>query len=330
LRTSRRLLCVIFLSAISPSLRADVITFPNGDKISGAVIEENDDSIRFQSDLFGEISFPVSIATLVRDTKSDLIDERNTTLPAPEGSSRAPDSTDEPLNTGFLSRLSRFDVTENWKSNLTLGYTLLNGTRNREDIAIRFETERTGGKNRIRIDSRYDYGTQTNDGITKRNSDRYSTAVRWRRDFATRLFLQSDSRYLKDQVKDIDDKIEQSIGLGWRVLNEKGLKASFTPSLTIRAQDIRAVEEEISYLTTLFQDFTYKFGKRYTVYEETRYSVDPADSSSYTLDTLVELQAELSEKINLNLRYEFDFDNQLAPGVGKAQEKVFLGLGYAF
>ena len=298
--------------------------------MSGAVIEENGDLVRFQSDLFGEISFPVSIATIVRDAKSDLVDVSNADLTGPEASSKAPESADEALNAGFLSRLSRSVSMENWESNLTLGYTLQNGARNRENIAVRFETERTGSKNGIRIDSRYDYGTQTNDGITKINSDRYSTAVRWRRDLATRLFFQSDTRYLKDQVKDIDDEFEQSIGLGWRALDERGLKASLTPSLTIRAQDIREIEKEISYLTTLFQDFTYKFGNRYTVYEETRYSVDPADSSAYTIDTLVKLQAELSEKINLNLRYEFDFDNQLAPGVGKAQEKVFLGLGYAF
>lgn len=313
-------------------LMADTLIFANGDRLTGQFLKEENNIIYFQSDILGEIE-------VAKDTATLEIAEEPTPAPAPtplpvvEPEPPPTKQTKSQTLTKFIAILSSVESLyplQKWQSSLSLGYTLQNGELDSRDLALRFESKRETDKNNLRLNFRYDYGLQIKDGVKSISTDRNSAGLRWRYNLSDKLFTQTNSRYLKDQVKDIDLEFQQSGGVGWRFLDRERTKASITPSVTYRAQNIRGVENESEFLTTMFQDFTFDINSRVSFAEEFDFSVNPSDTSVFTYDILTKLEVELTQKIKLDFRWEYDFDNQLAAGIDREQQKVIFGLGYKF
>ena len=334
---------VTFLMLISGLVSADTLQFNNGDRLTGKLVREENGTIYFKSDILGEISLPVSAAKLHIESEGEgdapesaTIEESATPEPGTSGEeTRAPTpSAKRKRRLPYVGKMagifSFIYPLKKWDSNLFLGFNIQSGEREKQDISFRFDSEYTTEKSEFKLDARYSYGFQKDNGRKTKNSHRYSATFRWRRDLSERLFIQTTSDILKDLVKDIDEEYNQSVGAGWRILNKPQMKASITPAATARYQVLSGRAKEIDFLTTVFQDFNLQLNENFTLYEETNFSIDPSDTNVFSYEILTKFEARISKRMNFNIRWEFDFDNNLAPGIDNSQQRFLFGLELDF
>jgi putative salt-induced outer membrane protein YdiY len=317
---------LILILIDSPLLFASTLELSNGDRITGKLIKEENDTLFFDSEILGQITVKTAQGKVIdATTKIESVSKtegvKSDKSPPPTKKSKWPN-----ISTMFSDALPGKKL----DSSITAGYRVGDGERNQRDLNLAFNIRHEVGKNQYFFDGRYDYSVQLIDDVSTANRDRYNVGFRWRRDISDHLFSQFDSTYLKDLVKEIDDDFKQSLGIGWRVFDKKSFELSITPALSGRFQRIPTVTADWVLLGTFFQDLRYKITDHITFYQDSDISINPDADDPLTFQISTRFQAQLSNRLVANLSYEIDFDENLRAGVDKTQERIFLGLGYQF
>ncbi len=323
----------IFISAVTAS--AAELHLHNGDRITGEVKRRTDGKIYFLSPLLGELIIaeadavvieapetPVeSLAGLPPSIEQVKLRDADPKKPAPPKPPAAP----------------------KWKGKLEFGYQTQSGRSSVLNYSGRGEAERTNGINSYKLSARYLYG-ESSEVVT---TDRQDASFRWRHEISERVFGQTLSSYTGDRITGINLNLEQNAGLGYKFLMRERQKGSVGAGLTMQYRDAEGFEKGVGYLGEFFQDYTYKLNGRLTFLQDFNalYSPDgrtrsiTTASSGTVLDDHAEnfkirlnatLQGKLSERISLNLRYEYEYDNAVLDKSDRTDKRVTSSLGYSF
>src|SRR5690606_15229662 len=92
-----------------------------------------------------------------------------------------------------------------------------------------------------------------------KNTHRYLGSFRWRKSFSDQWFSQSLTRYEADRIREIRNRVEQNVGVGYRFLQSEQAEGSVVPGFTVQYTDERALSDRWDFLGSLFQDFTWRF-----------------------------------------------------------------------
>ena len=307
-------------------VHADTLEFKNGDRLTGRILKEESGKIFFHSDLLGDMEIDDSRVSLITRVEIPGVAE----VEKPTEAKKTPKKKSL-LLIPIIEFLVEHRPLNKWDSDLKGGFGWQSGKRDKVDVTMRFVSIYEREKSHYKIKARYTYGFQKeNDGVKRKSSDRYEASLRYRHTRSERVFIQTRSRYLKDLIKNIDGEFEQSLGLGWKYLDKEKMQGSITPSFTGQYQKIADVGKGWDFLTTLFQDFRYKLNDKFTFSEETVLSVDPGNTHLFTIEFLAKIEARIYKSLNADFRWEIDFDNNVAPGVDKLQERILLAFGYKF
>ncbi len=256
----------------------------------------------------GSLSSPAaSIRFLVTVVLATLV----TNLPLP-GEER-----ESPENPAFFRE---------WTGSLEGGQTLQSGRTRRNEITLRGELERQVGRHSHRAVAEYIYGKQ--DG--SKSSDRYGTNYRWRYELNDYFYTQSLTSFEADHMRRIRERAEQNLSFGYRFLDTERMGASFGPGVTAQYNREIGVESEMNYLATFFQDFTWQMTDTHHFKEDSTFLFNPENSEDYTYRFNATFSSNVTQAIDLRLRYNFIYENQVAPDVEQAEHRLTTSLRYSF
>lgn len=230
-----------------------------------------------------------------------------------------------------------------WKGKLEFGFLSQSGRSEVLNNSLRIEAELKDGVDNYRAVARYLYG-ETNGTVA---SDRQDASFRWRHDISKRVFAQSLSSYARDQVTQIDLNLEQNGSMGYQVLQSEQHKATVGAGVTVQYREAEGIEPGVNYLGEVFQDYSYKLNGRLTLTQAINalYSPNPQARSivstvapgsltteleNYRLRFNSSLQGKMTERISLNLRYEFEYDNAIIDKESRTDQRITSSIGYAF
>jgi putative salt-induced outer membrane protein YdiY len=229
----------------------------------------------------------------------------------------------------------------NWRSKIDVGFNWQNGSKDKQDVSLRFESRRKIGKSDYRFQTRY-LLAKTN-GTT--SADSLDAGLRWRRDFNDRWFTQTNTTYYDDGVREIDLNVDQNAGFGYRILTGDLAKANLGAGVTVQYRQAAGVDEGVAKFGEFFQDLVWRFHDRFEFSQEAsaRFSPDerplglPSSGTqvasgvpNYRLVFESVVRGQITETMTVNLRYEFKFDNAIANRDARADQRITTGLGYAF
>jgi putative salt-induced outer membrane protein YdiY len=327
-------LSVLFGSFFHSKLTAAELQFANGDRLTGEVISRADGKIHFRSPILGDLIIAESQAAVMATPETPV--ESLTGLP--------PVVEQVQLRDVEVNRAPPPARRSNpWKGKLEFGYQNQSGRNSTLNYSARAELDHTDGANSHRLNARYLYGENKN----VLNSDRRDLSFRWRHQISERIFGQTLTSYASDQVARIDHNAEQNVGLGYKYIERNRQTGSVGAGMTVQYREAEGVEEGVAYLAEFFQDYTYKINGRLTFLQSVNalYSPDArartfvAGNVTQKLDDNAEnykvrinstLQGKLSERISLNLRYEYEYDNAVLNRNGRTDKRVTSSLGYSF
>ena len=326
---------VIAGMAVPVTRGADELRFKNGDRLTGAVIEQTGELIRFRHATLGEVRIATAEAEVVELSATppeSLAGLPPLTEPAPPAPAVQPAASPAIKPAAMVASGARPDPSR-WRGKIEFGFKQQSGATDSVDFSLRGDTERKISRNQYRATGRLLYG-EKND---RKSADRYDASFRWRRDFEDDFFSQALTTYLSDQIKAIDASYEQNIGVGYRVLNRDRHIVNAGVGATGQYRQAVGSDPNVQLLAEFFEDYTYKINGRFTLTQNSlvRWSDETtgpfADGrQNYKLQFDAALQGRFTDRLSLNLRFEHEFDNSVVKQDARTDQRITSSLGYAF
>jgi putative salt-induced outer membrane protein YdiY len=339
----------------------------NGDRITGELVQRVDGKIYFRSALAGELivmesdgvvidTVDTPVETLAglppeqKDKQSSAAASKPAVAKVAEKDSadalaavKQPSSAPRKTHPSATSQSSTPPNPSRWKGKLEFGFYQQSGRLDSLNTSLRVDAEREKDRNHFKLNGRILYGEQTDKVIT----DRADASFRWRHQLSQRMFAQSVTSFLSDDVKKIDQNYEQNVGIGFALYKHDRHVINIGGGITGQFREALKIGTEFAALAEIFEDYTYRMNGRLTFLQDFLAQYSPASQNKYTIrnNTIVPiagdvqnyrvrfnttLQGRITDRISMNLRYEYEFDNTIVEGVGKSDQRVSSTLGYAF
>lgn len=308
------------LMMLSPFAHADTLIFANGDRLTGTVAQVDEREIHFVAELLG----PIVVST---DRASVVSDSPQTTSPN-GGLSGAGLNQSDPANNDLSATTrppSGSAVGARWRREVEFGVTDQSGRSDRRDVSARLTLVRRTEADEIRLQGRYLYGQNE----AERAVDKLGGALRFRRGLTPLFFAQTETRYERDSISEIEHDAEQSIGLGTGLIKRDGLALSVGGGAAARFRSTALLQDGWSYLVDAFQEFKCQLTRDVSLSQDLSVVMSPFQEEVFSVKLSAALSSALTETINLVMRYEFEYDRSLAESA-RENQRLVTSFGYLF
>jgi putative salt-induced outer membrane protein YdiY len=307
------------MGLLAVSGRAGTWVLANGDRLNGELVGETPTFIEIQHPQLGRIK-------LAREV---LLAPGDAAAPAKDPPAQVP-------VTPQVNIIVKPEV-EKWKRQMEVGYVQQSGAKERQDLSVRLQVDGKEGDNTFRGTARMLQAESDGETITERREADF----RWRYDINKRLFAQSLTTYAFDGLRSIDLSLEQQLGGGFRVLDTTRHKANVGLGAVVQYLERTDTAEQTALLGSLFQDYAYQLNSRVKLVQESNFMVsdtgtlnvrsnlsNPSVEGSYRLRFNTGLQSKVSNRMSLNLRFEYDYDRSILETELRADQRLTTSLGY--
>jgi putative salt-induced outer membrane protein YdiY len=317
---------------------ADTLTTKNGDTLQGTVVEDRPDVVIFDSLTFGRLSIGRdAVVSLQRSSeekgagRSSPPADGSNAAEAPQSQPGEPSETTARTEPDAVGRfLARINPLKGWKTNFNFGFVARRGDDSDNNLNLRLRSERNtpDGDERL-ITARYDYGEDVlQDGTRSRTDQLFSAQYQYRHGLNEKFFVQSNSTYYRDVIKELFNEATQTVGLGYRVKGERW-RADLTPALGYRVRDI-SHEWTGAPVVGAYQDYELAITHTLTLRESLQYLVATNDFSDYTLRWYVEINQKLGPVWRLALRYDYGYDAVVGKDAKSLEQRWAFTVGVEF
>jgi putative salt-induced outer membrane protein YdiY len=291
------------------------ISLRNGDVLRGRLISEGD-VVLIEHAILGDVEIPKrSVRSIIRPNQNQN----------EEDTSEEPEKEELPASEPWMKDFVRVISFEDWSRQFEFGMNLQSGRRDKFDYNARFNMRRRIEKNDFRFEARRYFGESDQEKTT----DRLYSNFRWRRDLSPGVFYQSDTLYSSDAIKEIDVNLEQTLGLGYRLLNQKALKVSTGAGLSGRYREDNVDNGNTNYLLDVFQDLDYRLGSRLRLTQEFRIALPPDERSEYEYEFQAGIVSKVTDSLHLSIRYQLEYDRSL-PEDRREDQRIVSSVGIDF
>lgn len=342
----------------------------NGDRLSGELIWRAEGQIRFRSPILGDLTLAESDAALLPEPEDldasprpNLPAHNSPSRPGPAGSGpTAADSAPatEPALAPSGKTASVVPVhpvgldpapsppasapsPERWKGKIELGSVQQSGRTDTLSYNVRAEAEKKAPRHTLRANTRILYAEQND----RPSADRSDASFRWRYDLSKRIFTQAQTTYYRDEIIQIQINLEQNAGLGFRLLDLPRHVLNLGGGATAQYREWDAGTNGWAPYAELFQDYTFRINDRITFTQDVVAQYSPSDRAynipnrnapatlspdqqNYKVRLNSTLQGKVTERISVNLRFEFELDNAIQLEDARKSQRITTSLGYAF
>lgn len=360
------LLGAVLLCLLSPASHAGTETprpgqkielhLANGDRLSGELIWRSEGKIRFRSPILGdltvaetdaallEIPEPVDASASSETSKNAASNAPATATTAAAGAARpSAASTPAPTLPGPATNRAATPGKEHWKGKVELGSVQQTGRTQTLSYNARAEAEKNIRRHTLRATGRVLYAEQND----RTSADRQDAAFRWRYQLSKRTFAQAQTTYYADEIIQIQTNVEQNVGLGYRIIDQPRHTVNLGGGLTAQYREWDAGTNGWAPYAELFQDYTFKINDRISFIQDAVAQYSPsdrafnipnrnapklvnADEQNYKVRFNSTLQGKVTERISVNLRFEYELDNAIQVEDARETQRITSSIGYAF
>ncbi|RME72578.1 MAG: DUF481 domain-containing protein, partial [Verrucomicrobia bacterium] len=193
------------------------------------------------------------------------------------------------------------------------------------DLSLRANFQWKDKHSEFRAQGRYLFG-ETND---EKSTDNLFGSLRYRRNFAPGSFGNFETRYERDPIKRIDYDLQQSIGAGHRLIENKKMQLSLGAGGAAIFRSTQTTEPGWTYALDAFQDFNYEINGRFTFNQDFTMLAKPMENNELSIKLKAALIGTITNSINMTMRYELDYDNSLLPDA-RTSERWITSIAYVF
>lgn len=314
----------------------------NGDHLTGELIWRAEGKIRFRSAVLGDLTLAETDAAILEipETLDPAAAARSSATKSPASKTSAPATL---AKTPAAAPQAAAPAKERWKGKVELGSVQQTGRTETLSYNLRAEAEKNVRRHTLRATGRMLYAEQND----KPSADRQDAAFRWRYQLSKRIFAQAQTIYYSDEIIQIQTNFEQNIGLGYRLIDQRRHVLNLGGGITAQYREWDAGTNGWAPYAEVFEDYTFKINDRISFNQDAVAQYSPSDRAfnipnrsapklvdpeeqNYKVRFNSTLQGKVTERISVNLRFEYELDNAIQVEDARETQRLTSSIGYAF
>jgi len=297
-----------------------IVTFVNGDRVSGRVVSVTAEQLQIETPYAGKISIRIAAIKDWQAADDKLRQRLGAFLPLKDKARfvEAKKARSQPPP-------PQVTKPEPWQRTVNFAYALARGNVNLSDLNLAFSLSRKYGSHRFAFSSFGRYGVRNGAEI----ADLLSGVMRYERTVA-KLPAFTETSFEIDRIKRLDHRLTENIGLIYPVLKGEGptLSFDFGTGLTqeVYSTGLRRTTASSLLRATAAQKLNGKaqFNEQVTLFS------DLFNPAGYRLQTDVSFTMPITKHVALRLTGLNRFDHRPPPLVKRNDFSLLTGLSFTF
>jgi putative salt-induced outer membrane protein YdiY len=322
-----KIMVLAMLAAGLTVARADVLIFDNGDKLTGKVVSQDADNIRFDNPTLGIIVVPKAQGHVQTAAEAAANAPKDTANNA-KGKSPTPPA----LTLGDRFKMAVNTVVPGQVSGrLDAGVNTTRASSSTTEIMSVGNLTLKNGVNTYDLKGFYFYtATKDDNGVSSRSADRYGSNFNYRRDLDERLFVNDEADYLRDFQANINQQGRDSLSVGYTVWKSGRINLAVQAGPTEQYTDADGVEAKWFTLGTGKQTLTWNITDALRLEQEATAAAQPNDLNSHTWKVSTALINKLDRNLELSLRFSQSYNTLVGTNGVRSEQLLALALGMSF
>lgn len=333
-----------------------VIELSNGDRVSGEITGCDNQFVHVTTKLFGPLDIPLASVMAIRDTNTHP-EALASSGKEPEGPSRnaahakedsegknchqnvaditVQDHSTQPNYFGFLIPASFYrslDMLKAWESKVKLGLNVIDSETGYRSQNIALSSERKWNeKYEAKLSYEQDYATTTDSAGTETVSqDKLKMIGRFRHNYDTNLFFQSESQFGYARVSGIDRDFVQSFGCGWKVSKTRRISLDLVPSILIEKQKVDGEYQDLTPSPSFTEEMSIKFSDGFLIRNTASASFPIDNGNDPSWQFMLSLENKLTRNLFTSLEYLIEYDGAVSETTEPLSNSLKASLGLNF
>jgi putative salt-induced outer membrane protein YdiY len=330
--------CALLLAGMVKSSSADQVTMKNGDRLSGEIIQLQDQTLTVNTPYAGQITIQwdqvetVKTEGPVRVVLEDQTAARGILKTTPNGMlTLETDAVTTPL-TFPLSRVEGINPpTEppvKLSGRINAGLDVKKGNTDTEAYHADGEIQARTEKNRYtlggELNKEEESGEETADNWLAYTSYDYFLSQKW--------YVYTNANFEADDFKDLNLRTTLGVGSGYQFFETPLQNLSVEAGLAYVNEDYSVDDQDDDYTAGrwgMAYD-RYFFDKFFQFFHQHDGIVSLEDAEQIVIRTRTGLRIPLRDGFNTTVQYNWDWDNAPAPGNDRVDERYLFTLGYSW
>ncbi len=313
---------------------ADEVVLNNGDRITGKLVELADGKLSIKTDYAGTLKIDW---TQVRSFSTDRpvylkIDDNEILATVSEADSGTAILKTDDLLTSDAIELSRVRAMSNERKPtvrmsgyVNIGASSASGNTNNEKVHGNTELVARSDKNRFTIGGRVNQ-TKENSLETESNWLAY---LQYDHFFSKKWYAFASANAENDKFKDIKLRTTLGAGAGYQFFDTNKTKLSAEIGLSYVNTDFETAQDENYPAARWALNFAQKlFDTKAELFHHNSIYSSLDEKDDYFLRSETGLRLPVIERLNSTIQYNYDYDNDPAPGRVKEDKAWLFTLGY--
>lgn len=201
---------------------------------------------------------------------------------------------------------------KSWSGNLRMGMNFASGDRKYTQTYLRgrVKVHKEGSPHLFQLAGEYNFReTEQASGSTYISDDRYDIEFTYRWLFSKHWFLQNASIMRMNNLKGIDQEVQNLSGIGYRARFFDSVELLLGSALGIKQSLYRDVPDNSYFMVNLFQELNWKPTPKIKLHQKMNFFQNPEDSTIYNYDLVFSFSYRFTDLLGFEIRYSKDFDN---------------------
>ena len=307
-------------------VQAETLLIPaTGEVLVGKQIKEENGLRYFESLSLGLITIPIEKSELRPDKEQEQpITDTLNDLESNDQTKSASSKNQLPFPFSLIEKENKY-----WTGKLKFGLSDRAGDTKETDFNFTgsLSIDRPDSTRRYKWSTFYNYEAQEN----SKTKDEYGIDFTFKQDVSKELFVVTYTSYEVDLPKKIFHEWNQSLGLGYTVINTDRVNWEIMLSPSFEYIDTGgSAGSESEYLGTLNERFTWKQYKDFEFIHSFEFLVPFEEPNDYEWILNLGIETTLFGPILLTVEYKVEYDNNPLDGVGKDDRRFTSSIGYKF
>ena len=329
------ILLLFLLILFADNLRADVVYFDNGDRLSGDIASMVDNKLTLENTPIGKVeidttkvktfstSEPIDIHFMNGQSEKEVIEQSD------EGrvAVKSKESDDlRQVEIGDIFRLGPLDDDVVWGGNIRSGLNGSNGDSDTLNFNAGLNLQRRSLRDRTTLNGEYIF--QQSDGETDEN--------KWFSDLKYDYFITDDFysfslfRIEQDEASDLDLRTILSTGIGYQWIERKDLKFATEAGVSWLYEDYSTGMDDNKITARLAYLYENDLWDKVKFFNNLEFFPQFNDPSDFFLTTTAGLRTNVSKTIFTEAKVIYEHDSTPAEGTGKNNVNYLFSLGMNF
>ncbi len=328
----RQFFILLALAGAIVDVRADTLVFDNGDRLTGTVLEQTADSIRFNSATLGTISVPAAHTRIEATPPPATTPGIASTTDTSHDSKAAalPEKTETTWADGFKKTVNMLipgEVTGRLDQGLTSTRTNASTTQ----IMMTGNLSVNNAPDLYDLKGYYYYtATRAADGSLSRSADRYGSHASYRHDLNERLFLNNEDSYMRDFLANINHQAQNTFSGGYTLWKSQQMNLALQAGPSQRYLDADGIATKWRTLGTGKQTFKWRISDKLRLEQDSSAQSQLDDFGNHAWLVNAALISKLDQNLELSMRFSQSYNTLVGINGARSEQVLAVALGVTF